>query len=79
MIVKSNVTGKTYSSLNVVRIVNPKQAAAYMYHGALLVDVYSSYDPDKDSHVLVYLFNREDTRELYRKWCNHELGEKGKE
>ncbi|SDW46833.1 hypothetical protein SAMN05216391_108119 [Lachnospiraceae bacterium KHCPX20] len=75
MKVKSNVTGITYSSQDVVRIVNPKQAAAYMFFGAPLIDVYASLQSDKGSHVLVFLFNRADTQELYQRWCNHELGD----
>jgi hypothetical protein len=75
MKVKSCVTGITYSPEEVVRIVNPKQAAAYMNHGAPLIDVYPSFQKDKGgSHIMVFLFNRSDTQELYQRWCKHELG-----
>ena len=71
--VESNLTGKLYYPEDVVRIVNYRQAAAYIAHEAQLIDIYPSTDFKTDTPILVFLFNREDTRELYDKWCRHEL------
>lgn len=66
--IKSDVTGLEYNPSEVCRIINPKQASMYLKHGARLYDAYSGYDG-----VLVMIFNRKETSDLYDKWCNHEL------
>lgn len=71
--IKSDTTGKIYSTEDVVRIVNQLQAATYMAHGAELLDVYSSRDYKTNRPTMVYIFNREATTPLYDAWCNHEL------
>lgn len=74
----SEVTGKTYTVEDMVRIVNPKQAATYMANGAMPLDIYpSDFVEDKTQppdYRLVYFFNRNETRDLFRRWCNHSLG-----
>ena len=50
-----------------VNIVNPKQAGLYVKHKAKLYDLYWSSD------ALVFVFSRNETRELYDKWCKREL------
>lgn len=75
--VVSNTTGKRYAPVDAVRLLNPRQAAAYMLHGAKLLDIYPSTDFKTGDLVLVYLFNRLDTTPLYDKWCKHELGKEG--
>lgn len=69
----SQTTGLEYCPSDVVRIVNYKQAATYMTHGATLLDVYASRDFETHSPLLVFIFNRSDTHELYDLWCKHEL------
>jgi len=71
--VSSLTTGKTYCPSDVVRIVNYKQAAAYMNHGAELLDIYGSRDYKTEECLLVYIFSRADTATLYDLWCKHEL------
>lgn len=74
---KDNVIGyatqKIYCPADAVRIVNYKQAAAYLVHGAELLDVYPSRDFTTDEPLIVYIFNRKETAELYDLWCKHEL------
>ena len=69
----SQTTGKAYCPTDVVRIVNYKQAAAYISHGAELLDIYGSRDFKTEEPLIVYIFNREDTTHLYDLWCKHEL------
>ncbi len=52
----------------VVRIVNAKQAALYIKHGAKLVDVYCGYQ-----NTLVCVFEKESTQDLFDRWVKHEL------
>lgn len=70
--VKSNFTGKTYDPANAVRILNMQQVAAYLNYGVNLIDLYSSKDKN-GKPILVFIFNREETKEAYDLWCNHEL------
>lgn len=67
------VHNEKYSLHDVVRIVNPKQQKLYIKHDAYPVDMYVSKDLYSDDEILVMLFNKEETRELYVKWTNHEL------
>ena len=71
--VTSQTTGKTYMPSKVVRIINVMQAAAYMMHGAELLDIYSSRDYITHRPKLVFIFDREATTPLYDAWCNHLL------
>ena len=67
------VHNEKYSLHDVVRIVNPKQQKLYIKHDAYPIDMYVSKDLYSDDEILVMLFNKEETRELYVKWTNHEL------
>lgn len=49
-----------------IRIVNYKQASMYIKHGVQPRELF--YD-----NVLVFVFNREETKEVYDKWCKYEL------
>lgn len=71
--VKSDVTGKKYLPSQVVRILNIQQIIAYLNNGAELLDIYPSIDHVTDRPLLVCIFNRAATKELYDRWCNHEL------
>jgi hypothetical protein len=51
----------------VVKIVNPKQASMYIKHGVNPIKVYWGFDR------VVYEFSKEDTAELFNKWCKYEL------
>lgn len=68
----SPTTGKVYYTSDVCRIVNPLQIAYYMRKGVELLDIYPSKDRwNKD--ILVYIVSRQQTSELYKAWCNHEI------
>lgn len=65
--IKSMVTGRKYCPNESVRIVNLNQADKYIKHGATVYDIYISRDK------VVFIFNKEETRELYDLWCKYEL------
>lgn len=69
----SELTKCEYYPSDVVRIVNCKQSAAYLTHGAKLLDMYASRDFKTNEPIIVCIFNRADTTELYDLWCKHEL------
>jgi hypothetical protein len=72
-IVIPKIKGIPYDPNKVVRILNTQQTAAYLKHGAELLDVYQSVDTKTGTPLLVYIFDRSKTKELYDLWCKHEL------
>ena len=68
MTIQSEGTGLYYEPANCCFIMNPKQTALYMKYGVKLLDVLVSKD-DK----LVYVFDKIESRELYRKWMDRAL------
>lgn len=69
---KSNLNPRSYSAKEVVRIVNPKQKDLYIKHRVFPIDIYPSIGED-EKDVIVYIFLKEETKELFQKWVNHEL------
>lgn len=53
---------------NLIPIVNFKQACAYIKYGVKPVDI--EYG---EIGRLVFIFKEEDTKDVWRKWKNHEL------
>lgn len=53
----------------IVKIINMKQVAMYLKHGAEPVRYYADLDTDQ----LVFEFLVAETKELYSKWLNREL------
>ena len=68
MTIQSEVTGLYYEPANCCFIMNPKQTALYMKYGIKLLDVLVSKDAK-----LVYVFDKIESRELYRKWMDRAL------
>lgn len=68
MTIQSEITGMYYEPANCCFIMNAKQTALYMKHGIRLLDVLVSKD-DK----LVYVFDKIESRELYRQWMDRVL------
>lgn len=69
---RSRITGEYYYLFESVRILNLKQVTAYIDNGIIPLDIYTSRDDD-GKPVLVFLFDREETKEVYDLWCKHEL------
>ncbi len=72
MKIEPNIKYRPYSTHDVVRIVNLKQILLYIKHGVFPVDIYTSLD-DYDRDILVCVFLKEETLDVYDKWIKHEL------
>lgn len=73
MYIQTNLKPKDYTSREVVRIVNPKQYLLYIKNGIYPIDIYTSVDDKSSNSILVMIFLKEDTTEVYQKWCNYDL------
>lgn len=71
--IKTNLKPRDYSIYEVVRIVNPKQYLLYIKNSVYPIDMYTSIDADTNNIILAVVFLKEETTEVYKKWCNHEL------
>lgn len=56
-----------YDTKDVCRIVNIKQHMLYMKHGLFPVDMYYS------KGLLVYVYDKAESEECYKKWCERTL------
>ncbi len=65
----SKITGRTYELFSQVRILNIQQCIFYLENGVVLNDIEISEDRRTHQPVMVFLFNREDTRDAYDEWC----------
>lgn len=73
MKIKTNLSVRDYQPNEVNRICNVKQQIFYMNSGVYPIDIYISVDEKNDRNIIVMIFEKEKTKELYKKWCNHEL------
>lgn len=64
---------RDYLPREVVRIVNMKQCLLYIKSGVYPIDIYASIDDKTDKSILAMVFLKEDTAEVYKKWCNYDL------
>ena len=69
----SELTGKEYSLKNCVRIVNPLQCMFYWLSGLLPIDIYPSIDYKSGKPILVFIYDRQESKELYERWCEHDV------
>jgi hypothetical protein len=72
--VTSEYRNKKYQTTGTVRLLNHRQAAFYWANGVEPLDIYLSKNFETGEPRIVYIFSREDTKELYEKWLN-EKGE----
>lgn len=68
--ITSNITGKVYDIFSVIRILNTKQVAYFMSCGIELQDIEVSQDRKTGEPILVFYFNKDDTKEAFDSWCN---------
>lgn len=73
MKVETNLKSMDYLLKDVVRIVNPKQQLLYIKNQVYPIDIYTSIDDKTGNSLIVMIFLKKDTLEVYQKWCNHEL------
>lgn len=69
----SPITGKRYNLFSVVRILNLYQVRAYLRVGMEVMDIEISEDRETHKPIVVFLFDKEATKEVYDLWCKHEL------
>lgn len=63
----SKTTGRAYKGERMVYILNPVQTAKYLKHGMTLYDIFES------NGSLVFVFDKDETKEIYDLWCKREL------
>lgn len=66
--VTSEYRNKKYQTTGTVRLLNQKQAAFYWANGVEPLDIYLSRNFETGEPRIVYIFSREDTKELYEEW-----------
>ena len=67
---RSALTGRKYNVFDgVITILNPLQAAFYVANGVDILDVQLSKDRKTDRPILVYLFKRDETKDVFDLWC----------
>lgn len=69
----SNLTRKDYNVFECVCIVNIVQAMAYMDNDVMPVDIRIGRDRNTDKRCLLFYFDKEESADVYDKWCKHEL------
>lgn len=67
-IIKSALTGKEYKLSSVVRLINIQQSCFYVSEGIMPVDIYVSKDFITNKPMLVFLFDKMETKDLYAQW-----------
>ena len=71
--VKGKYSGKWYYASEAIRILDPFQATLYWSNGIEPLDIYPSRNYETNKPLLVFVFNRSETKEVFDKWCKHEL------
>lgn len=67
-LMKSSTTGKYYKPSECIRLVNVKQLLFYMNNGVEILDFYPSKDFKTNEDVLVFIVNKKNSQEVYKKW-----------
>ena len=71
--VKGKYSGKEYYASEAIRISNPLQAASYWENGLEPLDIYPTRNPETRKPVIVFVFNRVQSKPLFDLWCKKEL------
>lgn len=71
--IKSRFTSQDYYSNEAIRILDPMQAALYWTNGVIPLDIFPSRDYKTDKALIVYVFRKSETKEVFDKWCRREL------
>ena len=66
--ITSEYRNKKYQTSGVVRILDYRQAVFYWDKGVEPLDIYLSRDFQTKKPKIVFVFSREDTKELYDEW-----------
>lgn len=68
MTIESNLKPRSYNEKEIIRIYNRDQQTFYIDSGIYPIDLYSSYSPKNDRKIIVMIFLKNDTKEVYMKW-----------
>lgn len=71
MTIESNLHPRSYTEKEVCRIVNVVQAMFYMKNKVYPIDIYPSMTVD-GKNIIVYIFLKDETKELYERWLRHD-------
>jgi hypothetical protein len=71
--VNTNLKPRNYQINEVNRICNKDQQIFYIDNNVYPIDLYTSYDDRYDRKIIVMVFERESTKELYQKWRNYNI------
>ena len=71
---QSHLNPRPYKPNEIVRIINMKQAKLYICNNVYPIDIYSGLDK-KGNTILVMVFLKEQTQEVYELWKNWMLEE----
>lgn len=67
---RSAITGKKYDIFDdVIILANPSQAAWYVSNNVNLLDVRLGNDRKTGNPILLYLFKKSETKEVFDMWC----------
>ena len=72
MTIESNLKPRSYNEKEIIRIYNRDQQTFYIDSGIYPIDLYPSYSPKNDRKIIVIIFLKNDTKEVYMKWKNYE-------
>lgn len=70
--IKSTLLGQEFNLNDLARVPDRRLQILYIKHGVKPVDVYAGID-DAGKDIIVMLFRKKETSELFTKWKNHEL------
>ena len=73
--IRTDISGpqREYDLFSCVKIVNIQQACAYMDNGVYPVDIKTSIDNKTNKRCVVFYFDKNESKEVYDKWCNYQL------
>jgi hypothetical protein len=71
--IKTRLKPTDYFYNEVVSIKNPKQYLLYIKNGVYPIDIYTSIDEETNNSILVMIFLKKDTTDVFRRWMNYEL------
>ena len=71
MVIESNLKCGKYTEKDIIRIYNRDQQTFYVDLGVYPIDLYTSYAPKNNRKIIVMIFNRDDTKDVYKNWMSY--------
>ena len=71
MVIESNLKCGKYTEKDIIRIYNRDQQTFYVDSGVYPIDLYTSYAPKNNRKIIVMIFNRNDTKNVYQNWMSY--------